>query len=84
VGCPSSNSSKSRITFVWDDEAKRSFQELKDYLQVPPILTPPEPNAVLLMYILAMTHVVSKVLEVERTREGHAYGVQCPVYFIHQ
>ena len=36
----------------------------------------------LLLYIAATTHIVSIAIVVERSEEGHAYGVQCPVYFI--
>ena len=36
----------------------------------------------MLLYIVATTHVVSTAIVVERNEEGHAYGVQRPVYFI--
>jgi len=36
----------------------------------------------MLLYIAATTHVVSTTIVVERKEEGHAYGVQRPVYFI--
>ena len=36
----------------------------------------------MLLYIAATTHVVSTAIVVERKEEGHAYGVQRPVYFI--
>ena len=36
----------------------------------------------LLLYIAATTHVVSTAIVVERPKEGHAFGVQRPVYFI--
>jgi hypothetical protein len=36
----------------------------------------------LLLYIAATTHVVSTAIVVERSEEGHAYGVQHPIYFI--
>jgi len=73
---------KKQDKFIWDDEAKRSFQELKDYLQSPPILVPPQPREQLYLYISATPRVVSTVLVVERPEEGHAYGVQRPVYFV--
>ena len=40
------------------------------------------PGEELLLYIAAITHVVSTAIVVERNEEGHAYGVQRPVYFI--
>jgi hypothetical protein len=36
----------------------------------------------LLLYIAATTRVVSTAIVVEHPEEGHAYGVQRPVYFI--
>ena len=39
------------------------------------------PGEELLLYIAATTHVVSTAIVVERNEEGHAYGVQRPVYF---
>jgi hypothetical protein len=36
----------------------------------------------LLLYIAATTHVVSSAIVVERGEEGHAFGVQRPVYFV--
>ena len=40
------------------------------------------PKEEMLLYIAATTHVVSTTIVVERNEEGHAYGVQRPVYFI--
>jgi ribonuclease HI len=40
------------------------------------------PGEEMLLYIAATTHVVSTAIVVERIEEGHAYGVQRPVYFI--
>ena len=36
----------------------------------------------LLLYIATTTHVVRAATVVERPEEGHAYGIQRPVYFI--
>jgi len=67
--------------FEWNDDASKAFQELKDFLTSPPILTAPEDMEVVL-YIAATTSVVSTVLLVERDEPGHIYKVQRPVYFI--
>jgi hypothetical protein len=40
------------------------------------------PGEDLLLYIAATTHVVSSAIVVERGEEGHAFGVQRPVYFV--
>jgi hypothetical protein len=40
------------------------------------------PGEDLLLYIAVTTYVVSSAIVVERSEEGHAFGVQRPVYFI--
>jgi hypothetical protein len=68
--------------FKWTEEANQVLQDLKHHLQLPPILTAPQPGENLLLYITATTHVVSTAIVVECQEEGHAFGVQRPVYFI--
>jgi hypothetical protein len=68
--------------FMWDDEAQKAFEALKESLTTPPIMTPPIPKETLLLYISATTNVVNTVLVVEREEEGQAYPVQRPVYYI--
>ena len=46
------------------------------------ILVPPTEGEHLLLYIAATTQVVNAALVVEREEEGHAFKVQCPMYFI--
>jgi hypothetical protein len=65
--------------FVWDEEAQKAFEALKDSLTTPPIMMPPILGETLLLYIFATTNVVSTVLLAEREEEGHAYPVQRPV-----
>ncbi|XP_065620822.1 uncharacterized protein LOC136063822 [Quercus suber] len=62
--------------FEWTEECAVAFQQLKDYLARPPIMSSPEPDEVLFAYIAVATHAVSLVLI--RT-EG---GVQKPVYCV--
>jgi hypothetical protein len=68
--------------FVWDDEAQKAFEALKESLTTPPVMTPPIPKEILLLYISATTNVVSTVLVAEREEEGQAYPVQRPVYYV--
>jgi hypothetical protein len=68
--------------FVWDDEAQKAFEVLKESLTTPPIMTPPIPKETLLLYIFATTNVVSTILVTEREEEGQAYPVQQPVYYV--
>jgi len=67
--------------FEWNDDASKAFQELKDFLTMPPVLVALEDGEVLL-YIAATTNVVNTVLIVERDELGLVYKVQRPVYFI--
>jgi hypothetical protein len=62
--------------FVWDDEAQKAFEALKESLMTPPIMTPPVLKETLLLYISATTNVISTVLVAEREEEGQAYPVQ--------
>ena len=55
---------------------------VKLLLTKPPVLVPPSNGESLLLYIAATTQVVSATLVVEWEEEGHAFKVQCPVYFI--
>jgi hypothetical protein len=50
---------------VWDAEAHKAFEALKDSLTTPPIMTPPILGETLLLYISATTNVVSTVLVAE-------------------
>jgi hypothetical protein len=47
-----------------------------------PILTPPQGSEPLYLYVTSTTQVVSAVIVVERTEEGHALPVQRPVYYV--
>ena len=60
----------------WNEEAVIAFQQLKEFLTAPPVLTAPEDGEMLLLYIAATTHVVSTALVVERDEPGHVYKVQ--------
>jgi hypothetical protein len=64
--------------FVWDDEAQKAFEALKESM------TPPIPKEMLLLYISATTNVVSTVLVAEREEEGRAYPIQRPVYYVRE
>jgi hypothetical protein len=68
--------------FTWDEEAQKAFEALKDSLTTPIIMTPPIPGETLLLYISATSNVVSTVLVAEREKEGHAYPVQRPMYYV--
>jgi hypothetical protein len=67
---------------VWDDEAQKAFEALKESLTMPPVMTPPIQKEMLLLYISATSNVVSTVLITEREEKGQAYPVQRPVYYV--
>ena len=59
-----------------------AFEQLKLFLTKPQIMTAPQPDKTLLIYIAATSHVVSTATVVEREEVGHAYKIQHLVYFI--
>jgi hypothetical protein len=81
-GLPFSKLLKKASKFVWDDEAQKVFEALKESLTMPRVMTPPILKETLLLYISATTNVVSTVLVAEREEEGQAYPVQRPVYYV--
>jgi hypothetical protein len=70
--------------FSWTAEAQEALGKLKASLTHAPILTPPQDSEPLYLYVAATTQVVSAVIVVERTEEGHALPVQQPVYYINE
>ena len=62
--------------FEWIEECATTFQQLKDYLARPPIMSSPKPDEVLFAYIAVAPYAVSLVLiRVDS-------GVQRPVYYV--
>ena len=62
--------------FEWTEEYATAFQQLKDYLARPPIMSSPEPDEVLFAYIAVAPYAVSLVLI---RVDG---GVQRPIYYV--
>jgi ribonuclease HI len=73
---------KKHEQFSWTVEAQEALDKLKATLAHAPILTPPQDDEPLYLYVAATTQVVSAVIVVEHTEEGHALPVQRPVYYI--
>ena len=48
--------------FEWTEKCAQAFQQLKEYLSHPPIMSSPETNEVMFAYIAVASHVVSWVL----------------------
>jgi len=62
--------------FKWNEECVLAFQQLKEYLSRPPIMSRPEVDEVLFAYITVASHAVSLVL----VRVDS--GVQRPIYYV--
>ena len=62
--------------FEWTKECALAFQQLKEYLSWPPIMSRPEVDEVLFAYIAVVYHAVSLVLIWDDS------GVQKPVYYV--
>jgi hypothetical protein len=73
---------KKHERFSWTAKTQEALNKLKEMLTHAPILTPPQDGEPLYLYVTATTQVVSAVIVLERTEEGHALLVQRPVYYI--
>jgi hypothetical protein len=67
---------KKHECFSWTVEAQEALDKLKATLAHAPVLTPPQDSEPLYLYVAATTQVVSAVIVVERTEEGHALPLQ--------
>jgi hypothetical protein len=74
IGLPFFKLLKKAGKFVWDNEAQKAFEAIKESLTRPPIMTP--------LYISTTTNVVNIVLVAEREEEWQAYPIQRPVYYV--
>ena len=62
--------------FEWTEEYALAFQQLKEFLSHPPIMSSPEMDEVLFAYIVVAPHVVSLMLiRVDS-------GIQRPIYYV--
>lgn len=62
--------------FEWFEDCALAFQQLKEYLSRPPIMSSPEVDEVLFAYIVVGPHAVSLVL----IRVDNS--IQWPVYYV--
>jgi len=67
---------KKNERFQWTPECEQALLEVKEYLSRPLVMSRPEANLPLLLYIAVTEHAISSVLVQERN------GVQRPIYFI--
>ena len=71
--------SRRRDQVEWTPEADEAFKKLKQYLSSPPILVAARPDEPLLLFVAAMTQVVSAVLIAERDGPHPEATCSCPV-----
>ena len=64
--------------FAWTEECETTFQELKHYLNNPPLLSPSKEGEDLFLYLAVSVTTVSATLIREENR------VQLPVYYVSQ
>ncbi|XP_066360828.1 uncharacterized protein [Miscanthus floridulus] len=57
---------KAQEKFIWSEDADKAFTELKRFLTTPPIMSAPQKDETLLIYIAATNRVVSTAIVVER------------------
>ncbi|XP_050222312.1 uncharacterized protein LOC126672403 [Mercurialis annua] len=62
--------------WIWTDEQQRVFDDLKGYLEKPPVMTPPKPNKPLLLYLSAARESLGCMLAQEDD------GVERAVYYL--
>ena len=68
--------------FVWSEVCASAFQQLKEYLSWPPIMSKPEEEEVLFAYIVVASHAVSLVLiRVDNDVRKSVYYVSKPLWF---
>ncbi|XP_019190616.1 PREDICTED: uncharacterized protein LOC109185074 [Ipomoea nil] len=67
---------KKKEGFAWTAECQQSFEELKRYLSMPPVLSTPQVGEPLFLYLAASQKAVSSVLVREEERAQH------PVYYV--
>jgi hypothetical protein len=67
---------KKHERFSWTVEAQEALDKLMAILAHSPILMPPRDGEPLYLYVTTTTQVVSAIIVVECTEEGHALPVQ--------
>ena len=68
-------------SFEWIEESAQAFQQLKEYLSHPPIMSSPEADEVLFAYVTVALHAVSLVLiRVDSGRQRLVYYVSKSLY----
>jgi hypothetical protein len=73
---------KKSYHYTWTPEAQEALDSLKNLLKSPPILTASTAEEPMLLYISAVTQVISAALVVEREEPRRSQKAQRQVYFV--
>ena len=71
---------RGRNKVEWGPEQSKAFQQLKNYIVSKLLVTVPDLEAQLLLYVAASDHAVSGVLVQEKEQESKV--IQQPIYYI--
>ena len=61
---------KKGVSFIWDDACQQAFEEIKQYLTQPLVLTAPVSENSFLIYVQAMDHSLG-ALQAHNNDQGH-------------
>ena len=64
----------------WGPEQSKAFQQLKNYLATRLMVTVPDPEAPLLLYVAASDHVVSGVLVQEKKKSRRSFNSRSTIF----
>jgi hypothetical protein len=73
---------KKSYSFCWMDEMHKAFDELKALISKSSVLASLELGETLLLYVVAITQVISAALVVEQEEPRNVYKLQRSVYYI--
>ena len=62
------------VSFIWGDACQQAFEEIKQYLTQPPVLTAPVSGKPFLIYVRAMDHSVGALLA-QNNDQGHEQAI---------
>ena len=64
-------------TVVWNDDCQNAFETIKQYLQEPPVLIPPVPGRLLIMYLTVLEGSMGCVMRWENLLDYFAFYRKC-------
>ena len=65
---------KKEVSFIWDNACREAFEEIKQYLTCPPVLTTPVSGKPFLIYARAINHSLRGLLA-QNNDQGHGQAI---------